>query len=461
VKKVIVPVFRIIALGAMLAAVTLLVYYSGGAQGASAHFYYLPIIISAFWFGDLGAILVAVLAAFLCGPYMPENVQAAKEQGLEDILVRTCFFYVVGVVTSSLSGRLARRAREFATLFEVASAVSSSLKLGEVLSTIVNRVVGIMGLKGAIIRLLKENNSLLPLGASHGLSQKYLDKGDITLEESPLDRRLISTGSVHVIDVAKTDELQYPGAAQEEGIRSIIALPLAPKEKTVGVMRLYSSSRRKFSPEEIELIRTFANQAAVAVENATLYENIKRGYYDTVRALTLAIEAKDPPTLGHSERVTDLLLQMGARLKLPEETLEVLGFAGILHDIGKLGSPEAGGDEPAGSRLIYELHPLVGRAILSPVRFLKPLLPMIQHHHERLDGSGFPEGLRDDAISWEGRILAVVDAYDILVSGMDSHQPPLSERDALRQITEGRGKLFDPELVDVLAALLAEQQIMP
>jgi len=440
----------------MLAAVTLLVYYSGGARGASPNFYYVPIVLAAFWFGDLGAIFAAVLSAFLCGPHMPANVEAHEAQGAIDVLVRTCFFYVVGVVTSSLSRRLARRANEFATLFEVASTVSSSLNLKEVLSQIVERISGVMDVKGCIIRLLRENENSLPLGASHGLSQRYLEKGEVRLDESPIDRTLLAGEPVQIVDVRRSKELQYPDATKDEGIRSIIALSLTPKDKPVGVMRLYSASRRRFSPGEVELIRTFANQAAVAIENATLYENIKHGYYETVRALTLAIEAKDPPTLGHSERVTELLLETCRRLELPEETLEVLGFAGLLHDIGKIGSPETPVTESAGSRLIYELHPLIGRTILTPVRFLKPAIPMIQHHHERLNGSGFPEGLKGDGISWEGKILGIVDAYDALVSGMHS-QEALSPEDALAEIKAGSGVLFDPELVDVFVDVMSQR----
>lgn len=434
-----------------------MVYYSGGAKGASTHFYYVPIILAAFWFGQLGAIAAAVLSAFLCGPHMPADVETHTVQRISDLFFRTSFFFVVAVVTSSLSRRLAKRASEFATLFEVASAVSSSLRLGEVLHTIVERIVGVMGVKGAIIRLLGGDGSTLPLGASHGLSREYLDKGEIRVEDSPFDKRLLLGDPVQVLDVASTRDLQYPEAVKQEGIRSIIGVSLTPKEKSVGVMRLYAASRRKFSAEEIELVRTFANQAAVAIENASLYENIRLGYYETVRALTLAIEAKDPPTLGHSERVTNLLLRMGRRLELPEETLEVLGFAGLLHDIGKIGSPDASAQEAADARLIYELHPLIGRTILSPVRFLKPFVPMIQHHHERLDGSGFPEGISGENISWEGKVLAIVDNYDMLVSGMDSRQEPLPEREALLHIVRGKGTLFDPELVDLFSQMMREE----
>ena len=197
---------------------------------------------------------------------------------------------------------------------------------------------------------------------------------------------------------------------------------------------------------------TFAHQASVAIENAELYEDIRRNYYETVRTLTRAIEAKDIETYSHSERVTDLVEKIAREVGIPDEQCELLQFGSILHDVGKIGleATDAAANEQPGesAQVFYRMHPLIGQSILAPVTFLQSVLSVVTHHHERWDGSGFPEGLEGDAIPYEARIVSIADAYDRLIHPLDpAAESGVSPREALHEIVAGAGTKFDPELV--------------
>jgi putative nucleotidyltransferase with HDIG domain len=249
----------------------------------------------------------------------------------------------------------------------------------------------------------------------------------------------------------RTDQnFQYPEAAEAEGLRSVLSVPLRSRDEALGVLRIYARGKRRFQPREVELLTAFAHQAAVAIENAELYEDIRRNYYETLRALTTAIEARDPTTYNHSERVTQLADRLAAHIGMGAEERELLRFGCILHDIGKIGIEESAleaRDPGDREQVFYRMHPLIGRSILAPVGFLAEALPTVVHHHENWDGSGFPEGLRGEAIPLHARLCAIVDAYERLRNPQASMLNALSMIEALEEITVGAGKQFDPKLV--------------
>jgi putative nucleotidyltransferase with HDIG domain len=199
----------------------------------------------------------------------------------------------------------------------------------------------------------------------------------------------------------------------------------------------------------------------VAIENAELYEDIRRNYYETVRALTTAIEARDPTTYNHSERVTELADRLAAALEMSPDDRETLRFGCILHDIGKIGVEESAMEarEPGDRELVfYRMHPLIGRSILQPIGFLSDALPVVVHHHENWDGSGFPEGLAGESIPYQARLCAIVDAYERLRNTPSAGQQVLSLAEAVEEITSGAGTRFDPRIV---AAFRKVMEISP
>jgi putative nucleotidyltransferase with HDIG domain len=192
-------------------------------------------------------------------------------------------------------------------------------------------------------------------------------------------------------------------------------------------------------------------------ENRRLIHDLEAGYLDTLRSLASAIDAKDPDTRGHSERVAELAADIGRELALPRETVAALVYGGILHDIGKIGVPDAilakrSALSPE-ERAIVEAHPATGAEIVAGVEFLRAAAPAIRGHHERWDGEGYPDRLRGEEIPLVARIVNAADTWDACTSNRP-YQPALAEQEALSLLAELRGTQIDPAVHDVLVAVL-------
>lgn len=188
-----------------------------------------------------------------------------------------------------------------------------------------------------------------------------------------------------------------------------------------------------------------------------LYVDMKNMYLDTVKALCQAVEAKDPYTQGHSERVSELAYNLGKRLKLPHKTLENLKFAGMLHDIGKIGIDEHILNKPG--RLTTDeydkikLHPVIGSKIIQGIDFLKESADIVMGHHEHYDGTGYPDGKKEDEIPFEACILCVVDVYDALTSDRP-YRRAMTEEEAIEIIKRESGTLFNPIVANEFIKML-------
>jgi GAF domain-containing protein len=176
-----------------------------------------------------------------------------------------------------------RLLHERAALGEVARAISSSLDRATVLSTIVRQAAEVLGFKGASIRLLDEDGEMLDLEATHGMSDDYMSKGPVEVAKSPLDQEALSGREVVVQEADMGARLQYPEDARREGIRSILCLPLPVRGRPVGVLRVYSSTPYPFSADDIDFLKSLASQGAIAIENARLFEHLRRDYEDLTR----------------------------------------------------------------------------------------------------------------------------------------------------------------------------------
>lgn len=451
---------------------TLLVRYSGEETDVALNFYYIPIILAAVFFGDAGAVLAAVLAAYLTWAYMPRpTVDAPSLLPYWLVLsTRALFFFIIGVLVSRLTERARRRAQEFESLFHIAQAVNSSIRLQDVLQLIVTSVKRILGVKGVAIRLLDEDESggrYFGHAISEGLSHEYLSKGRVVVDQSPIDQRVLEGRTVQVADITHTELFQYSEELIKEGIRSMVVVPLMSKNRPIGVMRIYKSVPSHASAEEIRLVNAFAEEAAVAIENAGLYESLQESYYETVRALARALEARDEEEVGHAEGVTRAMDALASEMGCSRDETELLRFGATLHDIGKIGlkaggapwtGPLGGGDE--GDEL-FTLHPIVGHSILEPVKFLRPIVPVILYHHENYNGSGYPEGLAGENIPLYGRMARIANEYDLVTRQSRRGAAPMSARRIIEHFHAGAGTLFDPDLVKIFIRILKRGDLEP
>jgi putative nucleotidyltransferase with HDIG domain len=410
-----------ILIAVLLAGISWFVWNFGETAPSYNHLYYIPIVLAAVFFRYVGAAITGVSAATLSGliTFYGGNAMPGDKDIALDIAIRLAFFFAIGILTAGLTTMLALRGEEAATLFSASQAVNQSLRLEEVLPAIARMAGEISEGRASLIRLLgPKNDELLP-AASWRLSPNYLAKGPVRLAENSIDENVMRGEVVMIPDVRRDPRTAYPQEASAEGIVSCICVPIQRGGRYLGVLRVYSDYPRHWSRHDQRLLRALASEAAVAIENAQLHENLRRSYWETVRSLTRAIEAKDPQALGHSERVTGYALQIGRALQLSAEEMENLRFAATLHDIGKIAVEEQLVRTPTSQAYREALernHPLVGMSILQPAEFLRPAIDAVRYHHENYDGSGYPDGLKGEAIPLLARILGVANAFDHLVN---------------------------------------------
>jgi putative nucleotidyltransferase with HDIG domain len=186
---------------------------------------------------------------------------------------------------------------------------------------------------------------------------------------------------------------------------------------------------------------------------------IRDMFTQTVKSLASAVDAKDPYTAGHSVRVQQIARDLGQELNCSEPELEALEWGGLLHDIGKIGIPDAillkQGELTRQERMAMNAHPVKGEEILRPVKQLAPELPIIRHHHEWYNGSGYPDHLMGENIPRLARIMHVADAFEAMTAARPYRMTPLSEEEALREIRRYTGIQFDPVVVAAFERLIA------
>jgi putative nucleotidyltransferase with HDIG domain len=234
-------------------------------------------------------------------------------------------------------------------------------------------------------------------------------------------------------------------------------------EEIIGTLTMANrKDESPFSLQDLELLTTIAAQASIAIKNARLYEERETTYLSTVQALVSTIEASDSYTRGHSERVTRYSIALARQLGLTPEAVRSLEQAAILHDIGKIGVDSAllhKAENLSGIDVnVLRQHPLIGVRILEPINFLKNVRTIIEQHHERFDGLGYPWGISGEDLLLESRILAVADTYDAMTSDRP-YRKSIPHEETVREIAANAGTQFDPQVVDAFLTLWNEGRL--
>jgi putative nucleotidyltransferase with HDIG domain len=269
-----------------------------------------------------------------------------------------------------------------------------------------------------------------------------------------------SSGAIKLID-SETKELRVAAQAgifrEDADALRRYDLPLKIGERTIGVFELVRLAKEEIGDDERKLLETLASQAAIAIENARLFEDTQRIYYETLKSLAKALEARDNYTRGHSERVADLSLAVAQKLGLDDERCHLIYNSALLHDIGKIGVRDAVLLKPRqlsdAEMDIIKQHPTFGNVILGPLKFLGEVSRLVKHHHERWDGTGYPDGLAGQAIPLESRIISVADAYDAMTSSRP-YREARSHEYAMAEIEAQAERQLDPEVVTAFLELI-------
>ncbi len=297
----------------------------------------------------------------------------------------------------------------------------------------------------------------LTIAGQIGLSERYLAAPEVSLNGAA--GRALRENRLLVMDRNNYQPAMLSAVAASEGVHAAVCLPLVVAGETVGVLDVCSKSDRVYGEDEIRVLKTLAEQAAVAIHNAQLVEQIHEGYLSTIGALAAAVEAKDSYTRGHSEMVRRLAVAVGRQMELSARQIELLNLGALFHDIGKIGVPESILNKPTQltDQEWKEMreHPLIGERILRKVPALAEVQTIVRHHHERLDGTGYPDGIggQQDLLA---SIISVCDAYQAMTSERP-YRTAMSHGMALGELERNAGTQFPAQVVQAFCAAVQYQ----
>lgn len=267
---------------------------------------------------------------------------------------------------------------------------------------------------------------------------------------------------------ASNDERYSDGqSVVAQRVRSVMCVPLRTTDEILGALYVDSlSGAGRFNEADLELLAAIGNQAGVALHRVRLMGELARLLIDTIRAIAATIDAKDGYTHRHSERVATLARRIAAEMGLSPEEQETAELSALLHDVGKIAVPDSILNKP--ERLTAEeyaemkKHPLHGARILSNIQSasVRAVVPGVQYHHEKWDGTGYPEGLAGEKIPLLGRLLGVADFLDALTS-VRAYRRAMPVEEAVALITQGAGTHFDPEIASAVVRLHERGELLP
>lgn len=368
-----------------------------------------------------------------------------------------------------LEKKVKAKTKELSILHEIATVISQSLKVEEMLTIALSKVIEITEADIGGIHLIDSSGNFLDLVVSDKIPTELSMRLKKLKIEEGLASAAVQKKTVIGIDVAKYPQNKICALFTKHGFRYVLSIPIVFKDTAPGAITV-AYKKPKISTEEwdiFSLLRSIGMEIGVALNNAMLFEQVESAKKDlegllisTITSLVSAIDAKSPWTKGHSERVTNFALEIAREMGLKDEDLEHLKLCGLLHDIGKIGIYDGVLDKPG--KLTdeeFELikkHPVMSMEILNPIKQLSTIIPGILHHHERYDGKGYPEGISGDDIPLCARILCVADSFDAMTAERP-YKPPRGIEDAKLELKRCSGTQFDPKVVEAFLKALERE----
>lgn len=368
---------------------------------------------------------------YLVKPFKLETLKSAVERGLEH--------QALALENVHLKEQLA--------LHKLSEAIGSSTRLQSILDMAADTAKTVIGV-GAVSVLVRDSEDQIPI--------PYIIRGNSVDEQMDA---FLNGNHVLCSDALNKSDMQSSCeeiTRKDKLIRTLAAYPLMSRGKAIGLLNIAHEEKfMSLKLGKLHLLSIIAAKVASAIENNRLYEYLQSSYLKAIKALANAIEARDPYTRGHTDRVTVLADLLASRLNWSMDKRAELKMGCTLHDIGKIGVPDAILNKPGrltdAERKQIQLHPELGAKMISGIDYLEAAVPYILYHHEQYDGSGYPQGLTGEQIPIEGRLLAVVDTYDAIVTHRPYRQGAPSEK-AIDELEKFKGKQFDPIIVEVLVS---------
>ncbi len=350
-----------------------------------------------------------------------------------------------------------KKVKQLEALIKMTSLVNSTLDTKEIRKRAIEAAQSLVEAEAGSLLLVDEETGELYFEVATG--EKGEKVREVRLKKGEgIAGWVAEKGEAVIVDNVKKDPRFFSGVDQKSDFttRDIIAVPVRTKDKNIGVLEAINKKNGHFDNDDLEILQAFSNQLAIAIENANLYKELKETFYGTIEALAETIEKRDPYTGGHTKRVMNYSLLIGKAMGLSPKELENLKLAAILHDIGKIGIRDRvllkEGKLTDEEAMQMNMHPKYGAEILGHIKQLKDVIPGMRGHHERYDGSGYPDGLKGKEIPLFARIIAVADAYDAMTTDRP-YRKGLSKETAIEELLKHAGKHFDPDIVRIFVEI--------
>jgi HD-GYP domain-containing protein (c-di-GMP phosphodiesterase class II) len=350
-----------------------------------------------------------------------------------------------------------RRVAELESIERLSGSIGPGMRLPAVLEAALERVSAAVAATSASVMRLDTTDRTLSVAASTGASATSESWQTLRLGEGVSGWVAASRKALVILD----DDDGTGRHGLVESARPMLSAPILLDDDVVGVITLNrDAGAAPFSQENLHAVTSFANQLAVAIENARRYGALEGAFLGTISALAAAIDAKDPYRAGHSEDVTRHAIATAGRLGMNAAEVDSVRLATVLRDMGKIGIDGSILQKPGPlteeERALVNRHPTIGADILGPLEFLAPVIPLILFHHERPDGTGYPSGISGSAIPLGARIIAVADSYHAMISDRP-YREGLSPHTARQELLAGAGGQFDAEVIDAFLEVISEE----
>jgi PAS domain S-box-containing protein len=376
----------------------------------------------------------------------------------------------VALENARLFAETGRRLKRVQALRTIDMAISSSLDLQVTFDIFLEQVTQQLGVHAVDILKFDPHMQTLEFAAGRGFRTTAIQKSYFRLGEGLAGRAALERRLLHIPDLAAEQDgvvrtLQF----ENEGFTAYFGVPLITKGQVKGVLEIFHREPFTTGQDWIDFLEILAGQAAIAIDNVTLFNDLQRSnveltlaYDATIEGWSHALDLRDKETEGHTQRVADLTLRLAQAMGVSDHELIHIRRGTLLHDIGKMGIPDEILRKPASldeqEWVVMRQHPLYAYDMLSPISYLRPALDIPYCHHEKWDGSGYPRGLAGEQIPLAARLFAVVDVYDALTSDRP-YREAWSRKKALEYIQQQAGQHFDPEIVSTFLGMPALHEL--
>ena len=356
--------------------------------------------------------------------------------------------------------KIRRQFEHLTALSAIDRVITANFDLKLSLAEILTHVTVELDVDAADILILNSNSQILEFGAERGFRTKNVKKAQVRLGESYAGRAALERQLVQIPDLTVAQNNAFlRNFLAEENFVCYYGVPLIAKGQVKGVLEVFNRSVFEPDAEWFDFFDTLAGQTAIAIENATLFQSLQRSnseltlaYDATIEGWSRALDLRDKETEWHTLRVTEMAVKLGRAFGLSDAELVQVRWGSLLHDIGKMGVSDSILHKP-GPLTVEEQtemkkHPTVAYEMLAPIRYLRLALDIPRYHHEKWDGSGYPDGLKGTQIPLFARIFTIVDVWDALSSDRP-YRTAWPKEKVYEHIRASAGIHFDPQVVDV------------